>query len=151
MSSRLRHSQLCDSRLIKAAAAALFAASWLFSGCATLNGSIAPTRDAWLGASYDEVVTRWGTPARSTSFNDGRLVYTWVSEGVASRSAMRPSIGVSAGSGMGVGIGFGFGMGASHDTPVTCERNLIFRDGRVVDQSWFGPAEFCATFRRDSR
>jgi hypothetical protein len=60
-----------------------------------------------------------------------------------------PSIGVSAGSGMGVGIGVGVTSGPSRDVPVTCERTLIFRDGRVVDQLWNGPADYCGTFRRN--
>jgi len=118
------------------------------TGCATLHTGIAPVRDAWLGAGYEEVVSRWGTPVRSTSFNDGRLVYTWFSEGTVSRGSVRPSIGVSAGSGTGVGIGIGIGSDTQRETYVTCERTLIFRDGRVVEQTWFGPTDFCATFRR---
>jgi hypothetical protein len=112
-----------------------------------------PVRNAWLGASYEEVVSRWGTPVRSTSLgggdSNGRLAYTWFSEGTAPRSSVWPSIGVSAGSGMGVGIGVGVTSGPSRDVPVTCERTLIFRDGRVVDQLWNGPADYCGTFRRN--
>jgi hypothetical protein len=118
------------------------------AGCVTTRADIAPVRDAWLGAGYEEVVTRWGPPVRSTSFNDGRLIYTWFSEGVTARGSIRPSVGVSAGSGMGVGFGIGMTSGASRDAYVTCERTLIFKEGRVADQSWFGPADFCATFRR---
>lgn len=121
----------------------------LTAGCATTGGDIAPVRNAWMGASYEEVVSRWGTPVRSTSFNDGRFVYTWITEGVAPRNTIWPSIGVSAGSGMGVGIGVGVTSTPGRDAPVTCERTLIFRDARVVDQTWFGPADFCATFRRN--
>lgn len=128
--------------------AAVVVAASLIAGCATTTSNLAPVRDAWLGASYEEVVSRWGTPVRSTSINDGRLVYTWHAEGTSSRGAVRPSIGVSAGSGMGVGIGIGVGAGPSREVQVTCERTLIFRDDRVIDQSWFGPADFCATFRR---
>jgi hypothetical protein len=141
---RSRRNLLRNTRLIPAAAASL-----LLCGCAALNGGIAPVRDAWQGASYEEVVARWGTPVRSTALNDGRLVYTWLSEGVASRSSLWPSIGVSAGSGMGVGIGVGFGTGASREVAVTCERTLIFQEGRVVNQTWHGPTDFCGTFRRN--
>ncbi len=132
-----------------ATAGAALATGLLLMGCATTSVDIAPVRNAWMGASYEDVVSRWGTPVRSTSFNDGRFVYTWINEGVAPRSAIWPSIGVSAGSGMGVGIGVGVTSAPGRDAQVTCERTLIFRDGRVVDQTWYGPADFCATFRRN--
>ncbi len=122
------------------------AATLIIAGCAATNGGT--VRDAWLGATYEEVVTRWGTPVRSTAFNDGRQVYTWHSDGVVPRSSVWPSIGVSAGSGMAVGIGVGVTAGASREVPVSCERTLIFRQGRVVEQTWQGPADFCGTFRR---
>ena len=127
-------------------AALLLVAVWQVAGCATVD--ISPVRQAWLGASYEEVVSRWGTPVRSTSFNDGRQVYTWLTEGLTTRGAARPTIGISAGSGMGVGIGIGVSADSVRDVPVTCERTLIFRDVRVIDQTWFGPADFCSTFRR---
>lgn len=129
--------------------AVLLVTALQLSGCATPRADIAPVRNAWLGASYEEVVAKWGAPVRSASFNDSRLIYTWFSEGLAPRGAIFPSIGVSAGSGMGVGIGIGVNAGASRDAYVTCERTLIFQEGRVVDQSWFGPADFCGTFRRN--
>lgn len=119
------------------------------AGCAATRPDITPTRDAWLGASYDDVVTRWGAPVRSVPFDDGRVAHTWFSESVTTRGTLRPSIGVSAGSGTGVGIGIGFGTGGSQEIYGACERVLTFRDGRVVDQSWFGPANICATFRRN--
>jgi hypothetical protein len=124
------------------------AATLLLAGCALWSSGNTAARDTWQGASYEEVVARWGAPVRSTSFNDGRLVYTWFSAGVAQRSPVWPSIGVSAGSGMGVGIGVGVSAGASREVPVSCERTLIFRDYRVVEQSWQGPADFCGEFRR---
>jgi hypothetical protein len=131
------------------ATACLAATVTLFTaGCATTRADITPIRNAWLGASYDEVTARWGAPVRSVPFDDGRVAHTWYSEGVASRGTLRPTIGVSAGSGMGVGIGIGFGSGGTQDVYGTCERVLTFRDGRVTDQSWFGPSDICATFRR---
>jgi hypothetical protein len=135
--------------LFIAITAALLGAVLQLYGCATPRADITLVRNAWLGASYEEVVSRWGTPVRSTSFNDGRLIYTWFTEATSPRSSVLPSIGVSAGSGMGVGIGIGMSSGAQRDAYVTCERTLIFKDGRVVDQSWFGPADFCGTFRRN--
>ena len=29
-----------------------------------------------------------------------------------------------------------------------CERTLVFRDGRVGEQTWQGSPEYCSTFRR---
>lgn len=123
-------------------------ASCLLGGCALFQNDMVPVRDAWLGASYDEVVARWGTPVRSTSFHDGRQVYTWHSEGTTSRTSIWPSISIGGGSGIGVGVGVGVGVGGSRDVPVQCERTLIFKDGRVVEQTWQGAADFCQTFRR---
>ncbi len=127
---------------------ALLGVTLHLAGCTTTRTDITPVRNAWLGASYEDVVLRWGTPVRSTSFDDGRLIYTWFSVGQAPRGALRPSISVSAGSGMGVGIGIGVTSGATRDAYATCERTLIFRYGRVIDQSWLGSEDFCATFRR---
>jgi len=127
---------------------ALLAVPPLLAGCALWPSETASVRDAWLGATYEEVVTRWGTPVRSTSFNDGRLVYTWVSQGVVSRGSVWPSIGVSGGSGFGIGIGVGVTAGASREVTASCERTLIFRDGLVAQQTWLGPEDLCSTFRR---
>ncbi|HTD91299.1 MAG TPA: hypothetical protein VK663_11595 [Burkholderiales bacterium] len=132
-----------------AVAKVLLGTTLQLTGCATTSGDITAVHKAWLGASYDEVVARWGTPVRSTSFNDGRSVYTWFSEGTAPRGSIWPSIGVSAGSGSGLGIGIGVAAGPSRDVRVICERTLIFKDGQVVDQTWHGPVDFCGTFRRN--
>jgi hypothetical protein len=121
----------------------------LLGACASMHGDFAAARDAWLGASYEEVVTRWGTPVRSTSFNDGRQVYTWHSQGTAPRGTLWPSISIGGGSGIGVGVGVGVTAGASRDVPVSCERTLIFKGGRVVEQTWQGPGDFCSEFRRN--
>lgn len=113
-----------------------------------MTGDTGAIRDTWQGARYEEVAARWGAPVRSASFRDGRLAFTWRTDGVASRGTVWPSIGIGAGSGMGVGIGIGVTAGASRDVAVNCERTLIFDDGRVVEQTWRGPADFCREFRR---
>jgi len=117
----------------------------VLAGCA----SHAPDpRESWQGAPYDEVVLAWGTPARSARLSDGRLAYTWVSDGSLPRSGASPSIGVGIGSG-GVGIGTGIVFGSSGSAElVRCERTLIFDGGRVVDQTWQGTNEYCNGFGR---
>jgi len=51
----------------------------LFAGCAARRDR--RSHGQLDGATYDEVVLRWGAPARSTKLTDGRDVYTWVSDG----------------------------------------------------------------------
>jgi hypothetical protein len=53
--------------------------------------------------------------------------------------------GGSGGSGVGVGIGFPFGGSAGSES---CERTLVFSERRVVEQTWTGPAGYCARFKR---
>ena len=122
----------------------------LLAGCATTpRGDISSARMSWQGATYDEVVASWGTPSRSTRLTDGRDVYTWVSESVGpSRAAIFPSIGIFGGSG---GVGFGTGVsvgGGGGGEWVRCERTLIFDNARVIEQTWYGPADYCSSFRR---
>jgi hypothetical protein len=129
-------------RLLAALAIAL-------AGCATTEQRLGEVKDAWQGASYDEVVARWGPPARSAELSDGRRSHTWVSEEVPI-SGGGPSVGVgvfggSGGSGVGVGIGFPFGMTVNR---ASCERTLTFRDGTVVEQSWTGDPGYCSFFKR---
>jgi hypothetical protein len=120
---------------------------FLLAGCAAPGESVGPD-SGWNGASYDDVVRAWGTPARSTKLSDGSSVYTWVSEGVGTRGRVSPSVGIGIGSGGSVGIGTGVMFGSSGGEPVRCERTLIFREGRVAEQNWQGPAEYCSSFRR---
>ena len=120
----------------------------VLAGCVAPGGELADTRGSWDGATYDEVVLRWGTPVRSTKLTDGRDVYTWVSESVGSRGSVHPSIGISGGSGGGIGIGTGIMFGSGGGEPVRCERTLIFRAGRVDEQNWQGPAGYCRSFAR---
>jgi len=121
----------------------------LLAGCAGLEPDLTSARDSWLDAAYDEVVLRWGTPVRSTKLTDGRDVYTWVSEGAVPRGNVRPSIGISGGSGGRVSIGTGVIFGSGGGEFARCERTLIFKDGRVEEQTWQGPAEYCNTFRQN--
>ena len=109
----------------------------LLAGCAAPGGELAEARDSWDGATYDEVVLRWGTPARSTKLSDGRDVYTWVSDSVGSRGSSS--------------VGFGIGGGRGGGEPVRCERTLIFKAGRVDEQTWEGPAGYCRSFGRSAR
>ena len=120
---------------------------FLLAGCASSGGTAGPESD-WAGATYDDVVRAWGTPARSTKLTDGSNVYTWVSEGVGTRGRVSPSIGIGVGSGGAVGIGTGVMFGSGGGEPVRCERTLIFKQGRVAEQKWQGPADYCGTFRR---
>jgi hypothetical protein len=120
------------------------------AGCAsTPTGDINAARTSWQGASYDDVVRSWGAPVRSTKMTDGRDVYTWVSETVTSRPSFFPSLGIFGGSGgVGVGTGVTLGGGGGGGELERCERTLIFQNARVVEQTWNGPADFCASFRR---
>jgi len=122
----------------------------LLAGCVTAGGELTEARDSWHGASYDEVVLRWGTPVRSTKLTDGRDVYTWMSESSISRGGVSPSIGIGVGSGGMVGIGTGVMFRSGGGEPVRCERTLIFKDGRVEEQTWQGPDEYCRDFRRSN-
>lgn len=132
----------CAARALSIAAAALL------SGCAT-TADIEQAKNTWQGATYDEVVARWGVPARQTSLSDGSQVYTWVTEGSTGYSGS--TVGVFGGSG-GVGVGIGLplpGFGAGPGEIVRCERSLTFRDGRVAEQMWQGDPRFCMTLRRE--
>jgi hypothetical protein len=124
-------------------------AAVLAVACASVEQELATVQDAWRGASYDEVVTRWGPPARSATLSDGRQTHTWLSEEVPV-SGGGPSVGVgvfggSGGSGVGVGIGFPFGMSVNR---ASCERTLTFGNGVVVDQAWTGDPGYCSFFKR---
>ncbi len=121
--------------------AALIAA--LLVGCVS-GGGITEATDSWDGAAYDEVVLSWGAPARSAKLTDGRDVYTWVSESAGTRGRVSP-----CGGGIGIGTGIMFGSGGGES--VRCERTLIFKDGRVDEQNWQGPAEYCRSFGRLAR
>lgn len=119
----------------------------ILAGCATARVHSDAARDSWRGATYDEVVSRWGAPSRSTTLTDGRPAHTWVSESTSSRGSVYPSIGIFGGSG-GVGVGTGVTVGPGGYEQVRCERTLIFSTGRVVEQHWEGSADYCNEFIR---
>lgn len=106
-------------------------------------------RSSWQGASYEEVVRAWGAPGRSTALAEGREAHTWVSqEPPTYRGGPTLGVGVFGGSGGGgVGVGVGFPFGGSTRTD-SCERTLVFSGGKVVDQTWTGPAAYCARFKK---
>ena len=119
------------------------------AACATPGvGDTVSARGSWQGAAYEDVVRSWGAPARSTRLPDGRDAHTWVSESVTSRGSIWPSLGIFGGSG---GVGFGTGVtfgGPGYGDLQRCERTLFFEQGRVVEQSWQGPGDYCTSFRR---
>jgi hypothetical protein len=127
--------------------AVLAVALAVLAGCASRGDPVPEARNSWHGAAYDDVVLAWGTPTRSAQLSDGRHAYTWVSEASLPRGGVSPSVGIGIGRG-GVGIGTGVIFGGGGAELVRCERTLIFDGGRVVDQTWQGPAEYCNTFAR---
>ena len=106
------------------------------AGCATVQQELDQAKASWAGATYDEVVTRWGPPARSATLSDGRQTHTWTSQEVSVRGG-GPSVGV--------GVGFPFGGTVN---PATCERTLTFKDGVLAEQSWVGDEGYCRHFKR---
>ena len=129
----------------------LFGLTLMAAGCGTMSveQELEQAKATWQGATYEDVVGRWGAPARSAAPSDGRQTHTWVSQEAPVRGG-GPSVGVgifggSGGSGVGVGVGFPFGMTVN---PATCERHLTFKEGVLVDQSWTGDPGYCRYFKR---
>lgn len=125
----------------------------VLAGCATGPVDYTATREGWQGARYETVVAMWGAPTRSTVLADGRDAHTWVSESFSGGGNIYPSVGVFGGSrGTGVGIGTGIlmgGGGVGGGELIRCERTLMFRDDRVVEQTWQGHSSYCSNFRRN--
>jgi hypothetical protein len=121
------------------------AATLLLASCASVERDLQDARASWQGATYEDVVARWGQPTRS----DGKDSYTWVSEGVPYvGGGPTVGVGVFGGGVSGVGVGVGFPFGGGGGSVSRCERTLVFQEGRVVEQNWIGPADYCASFRR---
>lgn len=89
----------------------------------------------------------WGPPARSVKAS-GQENHTWVTEDRLPRGGTGVFGGVGVGSGhRGVGVG-GVIFGGPSGEPVRCDRTLVFRDARVVEEDWTGEPEFCKRFAR---
>ena len=118
----------------------------LLAGCATLT-DVEKAKQSWQGATYDEVVSRWGEPTSQSEAANGLQTYDWVSErGGGGGGAAVGAYGGSGGSGVGVSVPLpGFGMAP----PGRCQRSLSFKDGRVVDQLWQGSTNYCSIFGRE--
>jgi hypothetical protein len=123
------------------------------AACATVGveEQVQQARQSWEGATYEDVVARWGPPVRSATPSDGTQVHTWISQETPVY-APGPSVGVgvfggSRGVGSGVGVGIGFPFGGTVN-PAACERMLTFKDGRVVEQNWTGDPGYCRHFNR---
>ena len=134
--------RISSSRKLAAAALAALAAA-----CATKE-DVVKARDSWQGATYEEVLSVWGAPNRSTRTQDGRDWHTWVAESYPQGgSTVGFGMGGMVGRGGGVGVGIGMPIG-SPPPPERCERTLVFADGKVVDQHWNGPPTLCAPLKR---
>ena len=119
----------------------------LLAGCASMDVDVNAARNSWDGTRYDDVVAQWGAPVRNATLADGRESCTWVSEGTVSSGSVLPVTIYGSNRGVGVGTALpGFGYGSSE--LARCERNLIFKGGSVVEQSWQGNARFCNSFKR---
>ncbi len=137
---------------IRSAVNSLLMAGGVLAGCATgsLEQELEQAKQSWQGATYDEVVARWGPPARGTPLAEGRATHTWISQEAPVYSS-GPSVGVGvfggSGGGGGVGVGIGFPFGSTVN-PAACERNLTFMEGRLAEQHWIGDPGYCRYFKR---
>ncbi|OGA76350.1 MAG: hypothetical protein A3G81_01470 [Betaproteobacteria bacterium RIFCSPLOWO2_12_FULL_65_14] len=121
----------------------------LLTGCVSVQEEFDRAKMSWHLAQYDDVVARWGPPAKSATLSDGRQTHTWTSQEVSLRGG-GPQVGVgifggSGGGGVGVGVGFPFGTTVN---PASCERTLTFKDRLVIEQSWIGDPGYCSYFKR---
>jgi hypothetical protein len=57
-------------------------------------------------------------------------------------------VGSGRGGGGGVGVGIGGVIFNPSGSAVRCDRTLVFREGRVVEQDWNGEPDFCKRFAR---
>jgi hypothetical protein len=113
-------------------------------GCASTEPELVAARDSWRGAPYDDVVKAWGPPDKSAT-KGGRETHTWVArDGV-------PTPGLHGGAVVSGGIGGGAGgalFGPPSEQTAVCERVLVFSAGRVVEQTFNGPPDFCKRFNK---
>src|SRR5258708_37065705 len=118
----------------------------LLAGCATPGAELAEATGSWDGATYDEVVLRWGAPARSTKLTDGRDVYTWVSDSAGSRGSSAVGFGIGGGGGGGIRIGHGAKFGTGGGAPGRRSGTQIFKGGTVREADPPGPGHDCRSF-----
>jgi hypothetical protein len=144
---RSREGRIARSKSWSAIAAIALAA------CAGMDPGYRAAQESWRGASFDEVVAAWGPPNRSLK-SGSQENHTWVSDERlqrgASGSGVYGGVGVGRGGGGG-GVGgviFGVGGGSGTEAVMRCERALVFRDGRVIDEDWTGDQDFCMRFAR---
>ena len=117
----------------------------LAAGCATL-ADVEKAKKSWQGATYDEVVARWGQPASQSQPANGLQTYDWISEHYSGGGSTVGAYGGSGGSGVGISMPLpGFGGGPTG----RCQRSMSFKDGRVVDQLWQGTTNYCSIFGRE--
>jgi hypothetical protein len=127
----------------------------LLAACSTVTveQELEQAKSSWQGATYDEMVMRWGPPNRSATLTDGRQTHSWTSQEGPVRAG-GPSVGIGVfggggggGGGGGVGVGVGFPFGTTVNPPI-CERTVTFQEGRLVDQNWTGDPGYCRNFKR---
>jgi hypothetical protein len=123
-------------------AAALAAALFVIS-CASTDPRFVAARDSWQGARYDDVVKAWGPPDRSST-RDGRETHTWVARDGLPTPGLHGGAVVSGGTGGAGGALFG----PPSEQVAVCERILVFNGGRVAEQTWNGPPDFCTRFNK---
>jgi hypothetical protein len=92
-------------------------------------------------------VAAWGPPTRIVK-SGGQENHTWVTDERMPRGGSDVYGGVGVGRGVGIGVGVGGAIFGASGEPVRCERTLVFREGRVVDEDWSGEPEFCKRFVR---
>jgi hypothetical protein len=139
-----------EARIARLPSASLILA--LLVGCShvTVEQEQEQAKSSWVGATYDEMVTRWGPPTRSATLSDGRQTHTWTSqEGPVRAGGPSVGIGVFGGGGGGgsVGVGIGFPFGGTVNAPI-CERTVTFQEGKLSEQNWTGDPAYCSYFKR---
>jgi len=103
------------------------------AGCAVDN-ELSAARDAWRGATYEQVVAAWGPPAQSAKDS-----HTWSTEDRPSAPMQRS------------GEGAGSVLFSAERTGAKCDRTLAFREGRVREATWSGDPAFCKRFAQRPR
>jgi hypothetical protein len=105
-------------------------------------------KGSWQGATFDDMVMRWGPPNRSATLSDGRQTHTWTSQKDRfARGALRSASACSA-------VRRRRGRRRRRHSvrttvnPPICERTVTFQENKVVDQNWTGDPGYCRYFKR---